>query len=199
MYDRRPSVDESNRAVIYEKIKNVMSDELLSINLDRYDASEYSSRRKSRIKLFITEKPSNKSFDLAGSGSGLIDAGYKAMLSHYSKKFKSLAEIEFHSFWVGQYRPSQYDLKSSSMTETIIELKNSSGKIMPFRDSDKSSLYSSLKCVVSAFAFYINSEMAFSKLKGLIEDARTRGRSDLEHTYICSISEIVRITSYENV
>ena len=199
MYDRRPSVDESSRIATYEKIKNVMSDQLFSISLDRYSASEYSSRRKSRIVLNLTESPSSKGLELSGTGSGLIDAGYGAMLKHYSKQHKSLNNIKFHSFWVGQYKPDKYDLKSSSQTETIIELKNSSGKIMPFRKSDKSSLFSSLKCVVSAFTFYINSEMAFLKLRGLIEDARQRGRSDLEQIYVGKISEIVRITSYEDL
>ena len=121
------------------------------------------------------------------------------MLSHYSKSYKSLNNIQFHSFWVGQYRPEKYDLKSSSITETIVELKSSSGKIMPFRESDKSSLYSSLKCVMAAFTFYINAERAFTKLKTLIEEAQARNRSDLVQSYTYNITEIVKVTSYEDL
>ena len=199
MYRFRPSAEEVRRVKIYDTVKEILGGELLSLRLDRYAAHEFSNRRKSRIELVMVESDVENELNIAGCGIGLIDASYNALIKHYSKKYTSLSGIKFHSFCAYPSKPRAHNLESSSMVETIIEMVNSAGKTMSFREKDRSSLFSSLKCLISAICFYINSEKAFLKLKSLIRNAKERQRGDLVGRYQYKISEIVCVTSYENL
>ena len=70
---------------------------------------------------------------------------------------------------------------------------------MTFHNKGKSFVKASVQGVFNAIEFYINCERSFKKLKFLIKEAQSRGRSDVAQRYVSKISAIVRITSYEQV
>jgi hypothetical protein len=70
---------------------------------------------------------------------------------------------------------------------------------MTFRDKNRSIASAAVRAIFKTIEFYINSELAFKKLKFLISDAESRSRGDLLGLYRYQISAIVSVTSYEGV
>ncbi len=124
-------------------------------------------------------------------GVGMVDAIFIALKEKYSIEFKSISDLELHSFYVNTKG-------SSSKSEVVVELvvKNSNGMFISFKDSSKSLVASSTRVCVEAVEYFVNSEKAFLVIHRALGDARTRGREDLITRYESELSSLTEINGY---
>ncbi len=194
----RRTVEEARRTQIYQITKEVLAEECLSLNIESVSLQEDFSKDTTEISCRFREGDGPVK-EVSAEGYGVLDALFTGMLGHYSEKFPSLKNISFEAF---NTRPDFSKRRASGADaeiEVSIQFTNSSNTVMTFRNKGNSFVKASVEGVFNALEFYINCERSFKKLKFLIEEARSRGRSDVAQKYVSKISAIVRITSYEEV
>ena len=195
------TVEESKRAKLYNTIMEVLEEKYVELSVEKFVSTEDFKNNMAQIQCSFSETQGDKKRieKLECSGRGLIDATFEGLLDHYSQDYKSLKNIAFVEFAIKPDFKTSETSGSDASVEVIIEFLNSSKKIMTFRKTSRSILSASVECVFAAMEFYINSELAFRRLKFLISDAKKRSRGDLLSLYRYQIASIVSVTSYEDV
>ena len=80
---------------------------------------------------------------------------------------------------------------SDAKAEVRVVFSDSADQLMTFTSKERSVLSAIVITLSKAFEFYVNYEKAHSKLRELINDARSRGRGDLLQSYVYQLSCIV--------
>lgn len=132
-------------------------------------------------------------------GVGLVDAGFRSLLDFYSKKYKSLNTIDLTDLYFQVDHGADRDLNFKSKTDIKIEFKNNSKQRSCFSERTTSMGFTAVSVLVKAFEFYINCELLFKRMKFLIEDAQKRSRQDIVSEYRYVLSQVVEVTSYQEV
>jgi hypothetical protein len=88
-----------------------------------------------------------------------------------------------------------------SDAECVVTLvvRNTEEREFRFEDSSRSLVAATLKVVVEAAEYFINSERAYITAFKAMVDARARNRQDLLETYTAQLAELVKTTSYSDV
>ncbi len=195
------TVEESKRAKLYNVIKEVLGSEYKELSVSEFTTVEDFKENTSKISCSFSETSSDKveEKNIAFVGRGLIDALFNALIECYSRDYKSLKNITFVGFDVKPDFKTSKNSGSDASIEVLLEFLNSSKRTMPFRSENRSVASASVRAIFSAVEFYINSELAFKKLRFLISDAEKRSRGDLLSLYRYQIAAIVYVTSYERV
>ncbi len=173
-----------------EYLKEKVSLTLVSLNL-------IESPEQTNVTLSIGEGPDIK--EVSGTGVGLVDAGFNALLDTYKNDYRSLNTIQLSDlyFQVDHTDRRQISLKSKTLLK--LEFRNDSKDRMCFSERTTSMSFTSVSVLVKAFEFYINCELLFKRLRFLIQDAESRGRSDVASTYKYALSKVVEVTRYQNI
>ena len=195
------TVEESKRTKLYSVVREVLGNEYTELTVSSFTATEDFRESTSTINCSFlqasNEKKQEKSIDFTGRGT--VDALFNGLIRHYSEDFKSLKNITFVGFDVKPDFKTTKNSDSDASIEVVLEFFNSSKKVMTFRDKNRSIASAAVRAIFKTIEFYINSELAFKKLKFLISDAESRSRGDLLALYRYQISAIVSVTSYEGV
>jgi len=140
-----------------------------------------------------------KNYSLKGTGRGLVDALFGALLTSLKKDYVSLENITLQDFVVTVDMNKFYRKKSKTdaSVEAAVFVSNKTGKIFLFRHTCKSMISASVLCVSKMVEYYVNSERAVVHLKACIKDSQERARPDLTERYVSLLSELVRNVSYE--
>jgi len=195
------TVEENKRAKLYGIIKEVLGIGYVKLFAEKLVSTENIKDNIAQIKCSFYETCNKKKSvkKLNSTGRGLIDALFGGLLEHYSESYRSLKNITFVGFAIKPDFETSETSGSDASVEVVIEFLNSSRKIMTFRSKNRSVVSASVESIFAAIEFYINSELAFRRLKFLILDAKERDRGDLLSLYKYQISAIVSVTSYEGV
>tara|TARA_A100001011_G_C14320635_1_gene850445 strand:- start:8234 stop:8821 length:588 start_codon:yes stop_codon:yes gene_type:complete len=193
---RKRFLVEEQRANFFRIINKYVSDERVLLKPVTIKCEESFSGSPSKITCKYQEGSSKKTLQI--QDTSVIGPVFDSLIEKYSDTYKSLRDIKFvnysvHPFFEGRGR------NSNAMAEVILEVSSVRKDSIPFRSKDVSVLRASISCVFSCVEYYINSEICFKKLKFLIEDAKSRGRSDIMQIYVSDISEMVKNNSYEGI
>lgn len=181
-----------------ELIRRVLGSEFLQLQLKQLSLDETFDPDKSTVT--FTTLDDEKELVVEGSGCGLVDAIWNAMLDRYAAEYESLKTIELSAFSVD----ARLDTKSNkvgvdSVGEVKLQVKNSDGLVFEFSDASRSITASSARAVLAALEYFINAERAFITLHRSREDAKERQRIDLVSRYTAELAEVVKSTSYAEV
>lgn len=165
----------------------------------KFSESFETSFAKLEVKLVEVSESKPKKRTIQGEGVGLIDAYFDAMIKCYSQDFCSLDTIAIVDFSLNSHLEHGSPRKSDAKVTAVLRVKNSQDHEYSFQCTSSSISHSSLVVVQEAIAFFINAELAYTRLHHALTDASERGRSDLISRYQNQMGTIVNATSYEKL
>jgi len=142
-------------------------------------------------------KPKKKS--IHGEGVGLVDACFDAMIKSYDEDFCSLDSISIVDFTVNAHVEHGSKRRSDAKVTALLRVKNSQDHEYAFECTTTSISHSSVASVQETIAFFINAELAYTRMHYALKDAKERGRHDLVVRFQNHMSTLVHATSYEKL
>lgn len=142
-------------------------------------------------------KPKKKS--IQGEGVGLVDACFDAVIKSYNGQFCSLDTISIVDFTISSHVGHGSHRQSDAKVTALLRVKNSQNHEYGFECTTSSISHSSVAAVQESAAFFINAELAYTRLHYALRDAKDRGRHDLVVRYENQMSTLVNATSYEKL
>lgn len=142
-------------------------------------------------------KPKKKT--IQGEGVGLVDACFDAMIKSYDGEYCSLDTISIVDFVVNAHIGHGSLRKSDAQVTATLRVKNSQDHEYAFECTTSSISHSSVAAVQESIAFFINAELAYTRLHFALKDAQERGRHDLVVRFQNQMSTLVNATSYEKL
>ena len=178
-------------------IRRVLGGNYLELTLLRLIVDEKPEQQVS-VKLSIAER--GGPIEVEGTGVGLVDAIYAALLARYGREVQSLHSIQMVEFTVSAELATKNGKSGvDAVAKVEIHVVNSEGRRFAFADSSRSMTTSAARAVLSMVQYFINAERAFITLDHARRDASERGREDLVSRYTAEMAEVVESTSYAEV
>lgn len=142
-------------------------------------------------------KPTKKA--VQGDGVGLVDACFDALLKSYEADYCSLDTISIVDFTVNAHVEHGSRRRSDAKVTAVLRVKNSEDHEYAFECTTSSISHSSVAVVEESIAFFINAELAYTRMHYALKDAEDRGRHDLVLRFQNQMSTLVHATSYEKL
>lgn len=178
-------------------IRRVLGANYLELGLLRLVVEEVPEQQVS-VRLSIGER--GTPIDVEGTGVGLVDAVYAALLNRYGREYQSLLSITVVQFSVEAELATKNGRSGvDAVARVEIDVVNSEGRRFAFLDSSRSMTTSAARAVLSMVQYFVNAERAFITLDRARRDAAERGREDLVSRYTAEMAEVVESTSYAEV
>ncbi|HXW52808.1 MAG TPA: hypothetical protein VEL47_01755 [Myxococcota bacterium] len=146
----------------------------------------------------ISDKKPKKKI-IQGEGVGLVDACFDAMIKCYDQDYCSLDAISIVDFTVNAHLEHGSKRKSDANVTAMLHVQNSRDHEYVFKCTTPSISHSSVAVVQEAIAFFINAELAYTRMHYALKDAQARGRHDLAARFQSHMCTLVHATSYENL
>lgn len=179
-------------------IRRVLGANYLELTMTRLTADELPNQTVA-VRLSVQE-PGSAVVELEGSGVGLVDAIYAAMLSRYGREYQSLHSLQVVELTMAAELATKHGKSGvDAMAKVTIEAINSEGRRFTFADSSRSMMASAARAVLAMVQYFVNAERAFITLDHARRDALERGREDLVSRYTAEMAEVVESTSYAEV
>lgn len=181
--------------------REILSEHMMVIKIVSLKFSENFETAKAILEAKVVEvadeKPKKKT--IHGEGVGLVDACFDAMLKSYEGLFCSLDTISIVNFTVNAHLEHSYKRKSDAKVTALLRIKNSQESEYAFECTTSSISHSSVAAVQESIAFFINAELAYTRMHHALKDAKDRGRNDLVARYQNQMATLVQATSYEKL
>jgi hypothetical protein len=147
------------------------------------------------IKLMVGDEEC----DAVGTGVGIVDAGFNALINVFGETYRSLGTITLSDLYFHVDHSAGRGTSLKSKTTMKIEFRNDMRDRTFFSDNTTSMSYTAVTVLVKAFEFYINCELLFKRLKFLIQDAESRSRPSVSSKYKYDLSKVVEVTNYQSI
>lgn len=182
------------------RIREILGDQYLPLKVQRFEYTEDLGSAKATVRAELQHKSPEDTLTIVGSGVGLLDALFDGVRERLAKTYPSLDKVHVAAFSVEARLETKL---SSSGLDAVARARlivlNSEQQSLIFEAENRSVAAASVQAALKACEFFVNSERAFKKVYALLEDARTRQRSDLQDTYVAHLAELVKNTSYSAV
>ncbi len=180
--------------------KEILGDDFMHLELVGYDFHEDFHREESRIACKIRNNSTNEEQVIEGSGVGLIDAFFHALLDRLSEQYPSLDTISIDKFQVNAKIGSGTESnQGDALAHVTIGIRNSNGKHFDFEHESRSVSRSGIQATLRAAEYFVNSERAFIEAYKARTGAKSQGRQDLIDRYTALMADLVQNTSYSEV
>lgn len=181
--------------------KEILQDSLIVIQVVSLKFLENFETSKAELEAKLVEishgKPKKRSAH--GDGVGLVDACFDALIKTYDGDFCSLDTISIVEFSVNAHVEHGNKRRSDAKVTAILRVKNSQDYEYAFECTTTSISHSSIAVVQESIAFFINAELAYTRMHYALKDAMERGRHDLALRYKNNMGTLVNATSYEKL
>ena len=181
--------------------REILSEHMMVIQIVSLKFSENFETSKAVLEAKVVEvsdeKPKKK--NIHGEGVGLVDACFDALLKSYEGDFCSLDTISIVDFTVNAHLEHSNKRKSDAKVTALLRIKNSQESEYAFECTTSSISHSSVAAVQESIAFFINAELAYTRMHHALKDAKERGRNDLAARYQNQMATLVQATSYEKL
>lgn len=191
-----------SRAVEVNNVaKEILGDSFVVINVNSLKFLEnfetQSAHLDAKLVELCKEKPKKK--QIHGEGVGLVDACFDAMIKCYENDFCSLDTISIVDFSLSSHVEHGSRRKSDALVTVLLRIKNSDNHEYSFECTTSSISHSSMAVVQESIAFFINAELAYTRMYYALLDAKERGRQDLVNRFQNYMGILVHATSYEKL
>lgn len=151
----------------------------------------------SKVRMTIEDPDSGAEREIEGTGVGLVDAAFDALVTMLVSDYPSLSHIRFVSFSLsGELGTGERDSQTDSEGTARLEVVNEAGRTFLFTDSSRSVAAACIRVTLAAIEYFVNSERAFFRVRSFLEDAKAKKRSDLAERYTQMLSQLVQNSSY---
>lgn len=181
--------------------KEILGDAFVTINVVSLKFSENFETNQAQLDAKLVEvsqgKPKKK--QIHGEGVGLVDACFDAMIKSYEADFCSLDSISIVDFTMNSHVEHGSKRKSDAQVTVLLRIKNAANHEYAFECTTPSISHSSMAVVEESIAFFINAELAYTRMHYALKDAKERGRHDLIERFQNQMGTLVHATSYEKL
>ena len=178
-------------------ISEYLKEQKTSLQIKNYNLEESSLGATINIELLVCDQL----VSISGTGVGLVDATYDALMGHFGDQHSSLNTLELSDVYFNTDIRSSNNMGQNrkSRMAIVLEFKNAAKNSSSFRSKTSSVSYAAVSALVQAFEFYINCESLFKRVRFLLQDAQSRNRSDVAAAYQYVLTKIVEVTNYRCV
>ena len=178
-------------------MRDVLGDDYVSLEVRSHTHEEDLAEGTSTVRATLVDRRAGVDREIQGSGTGLVDAFFNALLANLVGQYQSLRHIRFQSFSVGaQAATGRRDSLTDAVGTVRLEVDNQVGSTFVFTDSSRSVTASSIRVTVAAVEYFVNSELAFFRVREFLDNAHAEGRSDTAERYTHMLTRLVRNASY---
>ena len=191
------SPDQNQRDIVKLILHEALGDEYRTLSFRGLATGTHSSTKDTGVTVRFTDNGEHQEA-VVNDGKGAVDAMYKALTKHYSD-LNSIRNLKLKSIDV------DFDLPNSKTgTDAMVKVDIcfcNDKQCAFFTDTSYSFARSACECLLRGVEFFLNSELAFKKIKTFIKDAKSRNRYDLVSEYQTKLATIVNtnIAEYEEV
>ena len=187
---------ELKRDAVEEIINEYIVKKSLTFSLKTINLNEDIKKQITNIIVRYDEGPNYGSVEveLTGKGKGMAAALFNALKEKYGEQYRSVNSILFEGVRVKTFMEKGSE---NSEIEFEIDFRNGRKEVVTFRARRRSIAVAAALTVMRSFEFYINSELAFHRMRDLLADAKKRGRSDISSRLISDLSKIVEFNCYD--
>jgi len=201
----KPTPEDVKRELNEEIVQEVLTEKRLQFSIEDLVIKEAMANEVTSIECeLLVENIEGEAitYNIKGTGKGLLDALFNALITKLVDDCHSLSNLRLEEFQVCVDEKDLRKLRrqgrgTDAHVEISLIINNGCGKLIPFRSRHRSIIAASVDVVIRTVEFFVNSERAVLRLKGLIENASSRGRADLAEQYMLMLSSLVCNTSYE--
>lgn len=181
--------------------KEILGNAFIGINVISIKFGENFETNKADLEAHLLEVSDNniKTKQIYGQGVGLIDAGFDGFIKCYAKTYCSLDTISIIDFRINSHTENANKRQSDAKVTAFFSVKNSANHEYTFQCTSSSISHSSLALLQESMVFFINAELAYTRLYYALKDAQERGRNDLEERFKQNMAILVNATSYEKI
>ncbi|MBL4818446.1 MAG: hypothetical protein JKY15_04330 [Deltaproteobacteria bacterium] len=179
----------------------VLGEDFINLHADSLELKEdfLNSQASVKARLTQTKGDEKSSYEVIGSGVGLVDAYFEALLASFSKEYVSLNTISIVDFNIHIKMTGSAGRHTDAIAIAALRIKNSDRHEYVFEHKSVSVSQSSVGAAQDAIQFFIDAERAYTKLHFALEDAKERTRSDLVQKYQIQMGTLVKATSYKEI
>jgi len=190
----------NQKQAIEKLVAEILDGTELKLKADSYQFDEDLETGVAKIICNVHHERTGEKKTIEGRGVGIVDAFFHGLVDLYSPEFPSLTTIRFAEFTAKAALETGKDTAlSDSNCEIALRVANSEGREYAFADASPSITRSSIKVVLSAAEFFINSERAFVAVYTALQHAREANRPDSVARYTAQLTTLVEATSYSDV
>ena len=193
----RRSPDQNQRDEVKLILHEALGDEYRNLLFDGLVTQTHSKTKETGVTVRFTDNGTSQEAVVC-NGKGAVDGIYKALKKHYSH-LSSIKNLTLKSIDVN------FDLPNSKTgTDAMVKVSIcfcNDKQCAYFTDTSYSFTRSACECLLRGVQFFLNSELAFKKIKGFVKDAKKRNRYDLVSKYQMQLATIVNtnIAEYQEV
>jgi hypothetical protein len=128
----------------------------------------------------------------------MCDALYHGFISKVGKKHPSLNELRIIDFHVNAEGLKKYKITpgTQAFVEAHLLIRGGNREGILFHGRSRSIITATIQVICAAIECFINSELAYLKLKKGYADAKNRNRQDLAEKYNLQMIELVNVNCY---
>lgn len=181
-------------------LREILGDGYQNLRVENVIYEENILENTSKISATVAPPGDAPPRKVEGKGVGIVDAFFSGLIEQFSGEYSSLKTIRFAGFSVTAMLDNdarRNAVGSDAVGKASLTVENSAGHVFEFIASSVSITAAALQATLDAVEFFINSEMAFMTTHRALEDAKSRGRSDLAQTFGGRLAQLVRNTSYD--
>ncbi len=192
---------EDKQEVMISKMKEVLQDDYLHLEVAKYTLNEDLEERQSCQIQCTLRREDSSTLTVEGEGVGAIDAFFSGVQSRLADEYPSLKSIRFSKFEIEGLISSDAgpDQTAKAEAEATVGIENSEGREFVFKSTAPSVSRAGLQATLQAAEYFVNSERTYIQLHEILEHYRSEGRTDLVDKYTDLMSEVVENTSYSEV
>lgn len=186
---------------VHKVVSDALGEDLHVLSLVSLEMSEAPAERTASIrsKLLHRNGRDDNVIEVHGEGVGLLDAFITAVSHHFEPPFASLSGVSVADFSLKGVFQDGDVRRSAAGAEASVRLSNSEGHVYEFARRTPSMSHSAAQAILDGFAFFINAEVAYKRLRRALKDAQERRRQDLVDRYTHALGVVVRATSYAKI
>jgi len=186
------------REKLNEIVKNILKDEYISIHITDVNIKEKLDADVSDVVCKYQLSSQDKQETIKSSGRGIIDALYNGFINKMGKKHPSLKELRIVDFNLNAEGLKKYKVTpgTQAFVEAHLMIRGINRESMFFHSRSRSINSATIKVVCAVIECFINSELAYVKLKKSYANAKKRNRSDLVEKYNMQMIELVNANCY---
>lgn len=190
---KRNSLREIFQTVLREDIASLTPVSIVTKESFNSDSSETTFSFNQRIS------GKNKKVNLkAIEGRGFVDCLFRGCKQTYSDKYPSLLNVNLVDFKVRPvFSMKRGPVGSGAKTDIVLSVRVEERGTSEFTSRSDSIIRSAYATTLSAFQFYINCELAFNKIKIVLDDARSRHRGDILQRCMADLSKITEMNYFK--
>ena len=178
-------------------MRDVLGESYFSLDVRGLALEEDLVEGHSVVRARLVDPHSGDEREIKGTGVGLVDAAFDALVTILVDEYPSLAHIRFRTFKVeSDTGTGEKDSRTDSEGLVRLEVDNQVNRAFVFTDASRSVSASCLRVTVKAVEYFVNSELAFLAVRKLVDDAKSASRPDLVDRYTRMLSQLVENASY---